>query len=455
MTLSCTGNSVSLAISWLAMSSTYDMTDVQLGLASQSPFSPFLSQTTSRSSLRIDDLPPGTAFAVAMRKRLSTGDRAWTSLSQPIACSTAALQPLQPHVLPPMTPPTGDSVTLDVRLNQPEAHLDVYYRRQGDAAWLFAKVSPLPASPPIADVSLPVSGLYPGQTYEIRVLAEPPYNGSSTRAPPSDIVSFRTADADGPSAPPLDVYRVTEHCGDSCPPDLLHNHNAGDLLADVFFITAMSDPTAKPNPFIKSFDIVTVTKYCVARAATPFVDYTSCNGANPETTQCACNNYIDRCIGRTDEGPDGFGSAACEVGGSKNDTSGMPLCSCTDASMAASKKTIGMMPVFHPFPKEMQGAGAIKPLRSCTVPPRKESTFLGQWYSFPGEAECQSDHSPSSGDCSWSRRSWQHFVHGKELLALGFNTSAAKQDVPQLHQNADIITRAFDRIPRTERCCGC
>lgn len=455
MTLVCTGNSVSLAISWLAIP-FYDMTDVQLGLASQSPFAPFVSQTAGGSSLLIEDLPPGTAFAVAMRQRLSTGDRPWTNLTEPIACSTAALHPLQPHVLPPTTPPTSDSVTLAVRLAQPKAPLDVQYRRRGDVAWFHAKVSPLRASPSTADLSLLVSGLEPGTAYEVRVLAvEALHGGPRRRAPPSDIVTFRTADVGGPSAPLLEVYRVTEHCGEqSCHPDLLHNHNAGDLLADVSFITAMSDPKSRPNPFVRSFDIVTITKYCVSRAPTPFAGYTSCNGVNPETTRCACNNYIDRCIGRIDEGPAGFGSAACDMGGCKNDTSGMPLCSCTASSMSASQKVIGMLPVFHPFPKELQKQGPLEPLRSCTVPPKEESSFLGHWYSFPADAECPSDRSPSD-ECSWSRRSWQHFVRGGELLALGFNTSAATQDVAQLHQNAAVITMAFDRIPRTERCCGC
>jgi hypothetical protein len=457
MTLKCTGNSVSLAISWLAMSSTYDMTDVQLGLASRSsPFASFLSQTTDGSSLLINDLPPGTDFAVALRQRLNRGDRAWTNLTDPIACSTAALLPLQPHVLPPTTPPALDSVTLTVRLSQPKAHLDVQYRKQGDVAWRHAKVSPLRASLPTADVSLLVSGLDPDEKYDIRVQAVwPSQSGPRMRAPFSDIVTVRTASAGSQLAPPLEVYRVTEHCGDSCHPDLLHNHNAGDLLADVSFITAMSDPGARPNPFIRSFDIVSVTKYCVSRVPLPFADYISCNGVNPELTQCACNNYIDRCIGRMDEGPAGFGSAACDISGCENDTSGMPLCSCTESSMSASQKGIGAMPVFHPFPRELQEeGGTLKPLRSCTVPPRAESSFLGQWYSFPAEAECPPDRLPA-GECSWSRLSWQHFVRGSELLSLGFNTSASQRDVAQLHQNAAVIIRAFARIPRTERCCGC
>ena len=34
----------------------------------------------------------------------------------------------------------------------------------------------------------------------------------------------------------LQVFRISEHCGDDCHPDMLAEHNSGDLLADVSFV---------------------------------------------------------------------------------------------------------------------------------------------------------------------------------------------------------------------------
>jgi len=374
--LSCSGTTVSLAISWLA-TSMYDLTDVQLGLSAgvrpglPAPrFTPFLSQTTSsKTSLLIEDLPPGTSFAVALRHRASTGDHLWTDITDPVVCSTLALAPMQPLVLPPTTPPTPEGVTTTIRVGQArdKSLVDVQYRRLGDLTWLHAKTSASLEARLASDVVVRVAGLSPGLSYQVRARVAfvngTLQGGGRQWGPASDEVVFRTADAG--LAAPLEVYRVTEHCGTTCHPDFLHNHNAGDLLADVSFITAMSDPKAKPNPFIQSFEIVAVTKYCVARRAERFTDYVSCNGPNPETSECACNNYIDRCIGRQDKGVAGFGSAACNVGGGAgagggaNDTSGMPLCSCSPASSEASKRTVGSMPVYFPYPKELDVRDAL------------------------------------------------------------------------------------------------
>lgn len=34
----------------------------------------------------------------------------------------------------------------------------------------------------------------------------------------------------------LQVFRISEHCGSDCHPDMLAEHNSGDLLADVRFV---------------------------------------------------------------------------------------------------------------------------------------------------------------------------------------------------------------------------
>jgi len=462
--LACSSSStVSLVISLLATSVDYDMIDVQLGLA-KAPFVPFVSQTarTDAMSIEFDDLPPGTNFAVAMRMRSHHDGFLWTNLTQPVVCSTAALSRYQPRLLPPSDLPTTDSVILDVELevldrSRIEVPLDVQYRQQSDLTWLRAKTSPIMARHPETNLRLSAYGLAAGQVYEFRARAafKTRPGGAQEWGPFSDSVVYRTANAGKAFIAPLEVYRVTEHCGETCPPDFLKNHNAGDLLADVSFITAMSDPTAKPNPFIKSFEVATITKYCVSRHLKPFADYVSCNGANPETTECACNNYIDRCIARMDEGNEGFGSGACDMDSTRTDTAGMPFCTCSPSSIAASKESIGILPVYFPFPRELDERGALQnPIRSCSVPSQTESTFLGHWYSFPAEGECTPGSVPTEG-CSWSRRSWQHFVHGHELLALGFNTSSVSQHLQQLRHNENIIAQVFRRLPRAERCCGC
>ena len=128
--------------------------------------------------------------------------------------------------------------------------------------------------------------------------------------PPSDVVVYRTA---RPGVANLTVYRISELCGASpssytysydeayhrpCQPDDLYNHDSGSLLADVEFMTAVaSGPVAG---FVPDFNGSVTSRYCIAHADVPFADYVSCNGKDTEHYTCACNVFIDRCIGRMD-----------------------------------------------------------------------------------------------------------------------------------------------------------
>jgi hypothetical protein len=245
---------------------------------------------------------------------------------------------------------------------------------------------------------------------------------------------------------PLPVYRISELCGGPagapCEPDFLYDHDAGSLLADVDFITMTSIKPSNSSHghhhhFIGDFNGSVITSYCVERRDEPFADYVSCNGPDPEHYSCACNNWIDRCIGRIDVSPCvGFD------------------CHCSNASLATSAERIGRMPVYAPFPHVNHSSMG----GDCHTPPPQRSSFLGSWYSFPSQAECPAGTPPTAragratADCSWARGTSQIFVHGWQLLERGFNRSDVL-DIAQLEQNRGVIAAAFASHPT--RCCGC
>lgn len=59
---------------------------------------------------------------------------------------------------------------------------------------------------------------------------------------------------------------------------------------------------------------------------------------------------------------------------------------------------------------------------------------------------------PGEAACTWARRPSQHFVHGHELAAFGFNLTQPF-DAEQLLHNAAAIERALGR--HEARCCEC
>eukprot|EP00965_Chrysotila_dentata_P023873 790872-Pleurochrysis_carterae.AAC.4 len=193
------------------------------------------------------------------------------------------------------------------------------------------------------------------------------------------------------------------------------------------------------SPFVTDFNASVITRYCVAMHDAPFADYVSCNGRKPWNYSCACNNWVDRCIGRLDR-------SSCH---NNTHSAFMPSCSCTNASLAASSKRIGRMPVYYPYPDFRHFSNS-----SCAVPPLHASTYLGDWYSMPAEAECDPGTAafPGLNACTWARQPRQHFVHGHELVLGRFNVSGPF-DLVELQQNEAVIQKAFARHP--SRCCGC
>ena len=107
-----------------------------------------------------------------------------------------------------------------------------------------------------------LTGLTPGIAYEVRAAM---VLSSTKVGPPSDATIFRT---ENPRIDALDMYRISENCGDKCQVDFLYDHDAGDLLSDVDFITHV----ANSSHFVSDFNRSVVTKYCVERAAEPFAD---------------------------------------------------------------------------------------------------------------------------------------------------------------------------------------
>jgi hypothetical protein len=73
------------------------------------------------------------------------------------------------------------------------------------------------------------------------------------------------------------------------------DHDSGDLLADVSFITRVA--AAGHVIFNISFNTSVVTRYCVQRLVPPtrdWADYVSCNGPYVEDYTCECNNWCVR-----------------------------------------------------------------------------------------------------------------------------------------------------------------
>lgn len=413
-------------------------------VSNASTWDPFISVTSEAPEVVIFDLTPSTSYRVAVRARGPLPDR-WSSLGPATDCSTAddagksgpgsAVVDWGTLLLSQRTPGSTSQFTLELSHTSPsDARYDetwlVYTRKRGATEWDSYREFP-PSS-----TMMSLQGLDAGSEYEVFV---------TTNAPPhpqTPIVLYRTRRQRGGDAKSafFEVFRISELCGDDCQPDMLEEHDSGDLLSDVSFITHVA--SSSHGHFNISFNASIVTRYCVERSVPPardWADYLSCNG--PWTTDylCECNNWIDRCIGRLD-------ISVCDLG---NTSARMPPCHCTDASLARSAAEVGRMPVYHPFPAFTKDKNC-----TATMPGVNASTLLGYWYSTPKDAACSPGVSPSGkpGACSWSRRQDQHFVLGADLKALGFNTSGAA-DLAELRQNRDVLKAAFARHPA--RCCGC
>ena len=455
----------SFSISWLTALPTLPfgqhMYEAQLGLASEQTekrhFIPFIATTAQSPSLIASDLLPDTKYMVKMRVR-TPWTHQWSNLTTPaVLCSTKPLAPGQPLVLPPHSPPTHKSITVELAKPLPSGQqLLVEARRMGSSSWL----------PPVAVGTgglAVISGLQPASAYEVRARTDASVDARAAAPPPSDVVVYRTAT---PGVGNLTVFRISELCGADpslpsytygedpdyrrpCEPDMLYNHDSGNLLADVEFITAVSGG----GGFVPDFNGSITSRYCVAHQDRPPADYVSCNGRDTEHYRCTCNVFVDRCIGRLDTSECEIVSRRSRSGKVYNDT----VCTCSEASTGASAKYIGRMPVYYPFPKFHRPTHPM-PKAECVpelVPPANQSIYLGDWYSMPAAGECAADVMPLPGEggrCTWARRATHHFVHGFQLLAEGF-VYGRKYDAETLRHNDKIIERVMARHP--VRCCNC
>ena len=286
------------------------------------------------------------------------------------------------------------------------------------------------AAVPAGRANVTLKGLEAGAEYEVWL---------KTAEGSSPIVLHRTASR---STGFFEVFRISELCGDACEPDMLGDHDSGDLLSDIDFITHV----ATGGHFNISFNGSIVTRYCVERQLPPagdWADYLSCNGDATTNYTCDCNNWIDRCIGRLD-------ISSCDLGHPARGS--MPECHCSAASLARSFREVGRMPVYSPFPQFPHAPGAFDYNCTRTTPAPAQSHYLGSWFSTPAAAACAPGASPVGAGCSWARRPAQHFVRGEDLYDLGFNTSGVA-DYGELLHNREVLRRAFEQHPA--RCCGC
>ena len=414
---------VSLGISWPSTPGA-ELYDVHVSLKTK--WDPFVSLTSESNSAVVLDLTPGTDYLLAVRSR-GARPAAWSALGSHVSCSTNGDATIDALIRPPQQSAGSAVVVSFAKAAAPGWTL--HSRKAGSAG----KFTPRPVESGSATAT--ISDLDAGAEYDVYLEDENGRNGP--------IVPHRTSAA---GVGFFEMFRISELCGDACEPDMLGDHDSGELLADVDFITHV----ASSDHFNISFNSSIVTRYCVERRvpkANDWADYLSCNGPTTTDYTCACNNWIDRCIGRLDISP-------CDLHPSGP---GMPTCQCSAASLARSHAEVGKMPVYAPFPHFGGGKGPTTDWNcTATTPPASASHYLGSWYSTPSAAACTPGTSPAADDvedgCSWSRRAAQHFVLGADLHALGFNTSDAT-DLPELEHNRKVVMDAFDLHPA--RCCGC
>ena len=426
---------LSLGVSWPAVPGA-ELYDVHVSLGGA--WDPFLSVTSAVPEALIQDLQPATAYSLAVRSR-GPKPAAWTAIGELASCTTAGDSLTANLIRPPRGPAQPDAIVVGFTEAAPApvpgSRWTLNYRSR------VANHESTTEVPPGA-LNQTITGLNESTAYDVWLsVSLAPWGRAGPQSP---IVVHRTSSHATSS---FEVFRISELCGDGCQPDMLGEHDSGDLLSDVDFITHVA-ASGSTSHFNISFNSSIVTRYCVERRVPPaddWADYLSCNGPTTTNYTCACNNWIDRCIGRLD-------ISSCDTTGPWH---GFPVCRCSAASLSRSFAEVGRMPVYAPFPQ----LSPPPPDWDCTktTPPPSKSHYLGSWYSTPAAAACPPGTSPAAdagqqGSCSWARRASQHFVLGRDLHALGFNTSGAA-DYPELVHNRQVLQKAFERHPA--RCCGC
>lgn len=246
----------------------------------------------------------------------------------------------------------------------------------------------------------------------------------------------------------LEVMRQSEFTYDV---DYLMNHNSGDIGGDTTFIVASSGDPDRPGFLNVTFRKSVFTLYCleILDVSVPntittggddrFADYLSCNNNhNASDPQCQCDNFIDRWFSKAEDQ-----TKYCHT------SSGDPCadqfshdctCECTDASLEASAKYVGAMPVYYNQPE-----------------------LLGHWYSTPKATECHETEAVGTAradgtTCTWKRHPEARVVRGGDVLDFGWNMSTGKHidklDVAQVRQNAGVMRDLFDVQPYQKWTCG-
>jgi len=241
------------------------------------------------------------------------------------------------------------------------------------------------------------------------------------------------------SYPRMIVVRESEFTNEI---DYLANHDSGDFVGDASFLTVTATNQSNQSIVNVSFVNSTFTQYCVEYIPASlsfftrngnqsfFADYVSCNfqmPITPSTPYCICQCWADRSIA-------GNGSEAC----TRKDNSTKPCewkdtgrsctCPCTSQGMIASKRYIGMMPVFM----------------------SDSSLVEGSWYSHPNETECLfEERLGDDSGCTWKIvGSDVRVVRGKDLLRSGFQVNYEYKDEHEvIMKNAAAMRLAFESVP--------
>jgi hypothetical protein len=273
--------------------------------------------------------------------------------------------------------------------------------------------------------------------------------GAEIQCATGESAAARTGAAASASTMLLEVMRQSEFTYDV---DYLMNHDSGDLGGDTFFIVGSTRDPEQPGFLNVTFRKSVFTLYCleVLKASVPdtvttdgderFADYLSCNdNHNATDPQCMCSNYIDRHFSKAEDQTKYChkSSGGPCTGSSFRDCT----CDCTNASLEASAKYVGMMPVYYEQPE-----------------------LLGYWYSTPKDTECGESEvvgtvRADGTTCTWKRHPEARVVRGGDALDFGWNITTGgdhrmKVDVAQVRQNAGVLRDLFDSQPYQKWACS-
>ena len=176
-------DAAALGLSWVA-SPGAELYDVHISLSNA--WRPFLSVTSAEPTVAVSDLPPGTAFLLAVRSRGPRPQR-WSPLGPRRTCSTPTVAQ---HIRPPQGPPRLDAVVVHFAIAT-RAGWALFHRQRGSPA-PFTKTEVPPGRRNVT-----ISGLLEGRAYEV-------YLEESSGEPPGPVVLHHT------SSPDIESFEVCQ-----------------------------------------------------------------------------------------------------------------------------------------------------------------------------------------------------------------------------------------------------